>query len=67
MQLMSTKQLAEALQVSTKVINRLKKEGMPVIELGHRTDRYDADLVLIWLKKYKLKKKVNLKGGDRKK
>lgn len=57
MQLMSTKEIAEALQVSTRTIGRLTKEGMPVIKLGHHTDRYDWETVLGWLKKHKMKSK----------
>jgi excisionase family DNA binding protein len=47
---LTTKQLAEKLQVSTETIYRWRKIGMPHARISERTIRYDLDKVLEWRK-----------------
>ena len=49
MQLLTTKELAEFLNVTVQTIWRYRVDGMPYIKLG-RVCRYELDEVMKWLK-----------------
>lgn len=42
-------QMSTRLQISLATLNRLMKEGMPTIKIGHRTVRFDEHEVRKWL------------------
>lgn len=53
--MLTTKELVQVLNVSRMTIYRLREEGMPYIQAGYRTLRFDLEKVLEWLNEFKKK------------
>lgn len=47
-ELLTMKELADKLKVSTETIRRWRLQGMPIIELGESTTRYQLGEVMKW-------------------
>lgn len=47
--LLSTEELAKYLNISTKTLYMLRKEGLPFIKVSDKTYRYNLEDVLAWL------------------
>lgn len=47
--LLTKKELARELGLSTKTIERWQKKGLPVVRLGTKYLRYQYDSVIAWL------------------
>ena len=48
--LITSEELSEAIQLSTRSLERLRKAGMPYFCIGHRSPRYDLNECLTWLR-----------------
>lgn len=48
--LITTKELADILDVTTQTVYNMAHEGLPRIKLGYNTVRYDPEEVMEWLK-----------------
>lgn len=49
--MLTAEELQQALKISRSTLYRLRKEGLPNIQTGYRTIRYDLVEVLNWLEK----------------
>lgn len=49
-EIVNRKTLIERLHMSLRTIIRMERRGMPVLIIGHRTRRYEYDVVLEWIK-----------------
>lgn len=47
-ELINTQELADKLKISTETIRRWKKEGLPVIQLSERSERFQLSEVIQW-------------------
>jgi excisionase family DNA binding protein len=56
--LLTTEELAQMLKVSTRTLIRWRKEGLPHIQVGYRTIRYDLNEVMKWIENREIKKCV---------
>lgn len=62
--IITTEQLCETLQLSRTAILRLIRRGMPTLRLSARVHRYDWDAVLIWLNEESNKFKESLESTE---
>lgn len=56
--MLSAEELQQELNISRSTLYRLRKEGLPHVQVGYRTLRYDLVEVLKWLEQngYKYKR-----------
>jgi excisionase family DNA binding protein len=48
--MLTAEELQQQLNISRSTLYRLRKEGLPHVQMGYRTLRYDLVEVLNWLK-----------------
>ena len=62
--LVSTKELAEILQVHENTLyNWAREQNMPRLKLGHNRVRYDLDEVINWIKERDEVERVGVRQG----
>lgn len=49
MSLLTRQQLSKELQLDSRKIKQLETEGLPVIDLGRKTKRYNLNAVYQWI------------------
>jgi excisionase family DNA binding protein len=48
--MLTAEELQQQLNISRSTLYRLRKEGLPHVQVGYRTIRYELPAVLRWLK-----------------
>jgi excisionase family DNA binding protein len=54
--MLTAEELQQQLNISRSTLYRLRKEGLPHIQVGYRTIRYDLVEVMSWLEEHGFKK-----------
>ena len=58
MTMLTVKELAKELSVKPVTIDRLRKKGLPWVQVGHSV-RFELEEVLVWLKNQQKEKEVD--------